>query len=658
MGVQPHQNSPIKRICAGLLAHVDAGKTTFSEQVLFRGGLLRTPGRVDDGDSFLDFNEIERERGITVFSEQAVFAREEGIYCLIDTPGHADFSWEMERAMEVMDYAIVLVSGTDGIQGHTETIWKLLDRYEIPAFFFVNKLDRDTADYEKVLGELQARFSEAVCDFTFWGNGAADQMEVPERAVMLAAEEDESVLEEYLNGELDRGRLTKALRTMIRQQRIFPCMGGSASTGMGIDAFLQAFYELTSGTWRDESPLSGRVYKIRHDSQGERLTFVKLTGGRLSVRDAVGEEKIHQIRQYSGNRYVTLQEAVAGDLVALTGITSKKPGDGIGEASDAPEAVILPTLRARVLFDSSIPSRQMIQIFSVLEAENPGLHTLWEEQLGQLSIQIFGKIQLEVLASEISSRFGIQVSFGVPEVVYKETIAGPVMGYGHFEPLRHYAEVAVRLEPGAAGSGISFRSECHVDRLAVNYQNLIRTHVFERAHKGVLTGSDLTDVEVVLVDGRSHIKHTEGGDFREALYRAIRQGLMKAESVLLEPYYHFSIFVPEEYVGRVLTDIGKYHGEFEAPSLSGNAAKIQGQGPVSEMMNYGEELAVLTRGRGSVSFRFDGYRPCHNQDEVVARRGYEADHDLENPSYSVFCSKGAAITVNWDQAEGYMHCLR
>ena len=647
------------KVTFGILAHVDAGKTTFSEQILYRSGLIRSLGKVDSGSSFMDCHEVEKERGITVFSEQASYSRDGNTYFLIDTPGHADFSSEMERAMEVMDYGILLISGTDGIQGHTETIWNLLRRYRIPVFLFVNKLDRDTADYATVLKSLQDRLSPAVCDLSFF-SGQADTEErgIPEQLVMLAAEDREEILERYLDGSLTFCDIAESLRSLIRDGRLYPCMGGSAATGEGIDAFLQMFYLLVGTEYREEDPLQGIVYKIRHDPQGERLTFVKLTGGRISVKDSVDGEKVHQIRIYCGDRYTSVLQASAGDLAALTGISSKRPGDGIGACSGAPEGVIQPALRAKVLYDDGIPAKNMLEIFSILESEDPTLHVEWEESLGQLSIHILGKIQLEILAAEVEKRFGTKVSFGIPEVVYKETIGEPVCGYGHFEPLRHYAEVAIRLEPGEPSSGITFRSECHVDRLAVNYQNLIRTHVMEKKHKGVLTGAELTDVEVVLTDGRSHVKHTEGGDFRESLYRAVRQGLMKARSVLLEPYYDFMIAAPEEYTGRILTDIGKYHGEFEPPEAKNGRVEISGQGPVSEFMNYGEELAGLTKGRASVSFRFSGYRPCHNQEEVVRQTGYNPDSDTENPSYSVFCSKGTSFVVNWDQAEEYMHCLK
>lgn len=643
-----------KRVCVGLLAHVDAGKTTFSEQVLYRTGVLRQMGGVDSGDTFLDCNEIERERGITIFSEQAVFRNGEDLYYLIDTPGHTDFSSEMERAVDAMDYGILIVSGTEGIQGHTETIWKILEKHRIPLFLFINKLDRDTADYGRVLTELQERLSPEICDMSFWNEDG----EIPETPVMLASEGKEEILEDYLSGALTREKLAAGLAPLMLKRKFFPCMGGSAVNGAGIDGFLNLFFSLTVSGWREDQPMGGRVYKIRRDTQGERLTFIKLTSGSLSVKETVGEEKIHQIRIYSGSRYLTVQKAFAGDLAAVTGITSLKAGDGLGMDSGASEGQICPALRAKVLFDSSIPVKTILSVFSQLEEEDPSLGVKWEEELKQLSICILGKIQLEVLADTVWNRFGYRISFGAPEVLYKETVRTAVYGYGHFEPLRHYAEAVIRIEPSAPGTGISFRSECHVDRLPANYQSQIRTHVYDRVHRGVLTGSELTDVEIVLTDGRFHIKHTEGGDFREALYRAIRQGLMKAESVLLEPYYDFSFFVPEECVGRVMADISRYHGTFSPVEITGGTAVISGNGPVAEFMNYSEELAGFTGGRGTVSFRFSGYRPCHNQNEVIEKIGYCPDSDTKQPSYSVFCSKGAAVAVNWKEAEEKMHCLK
>ncbi len=651
---EQRDKKPIKRICAGLLAHVDAGKTTFSEQVLYRMGVLRRVGGVDSGDTFLDWNEIERERGITVFSEQAVFRNGEDTYYLIDTPGHADFSAEMERALEAMDYGILIISGTDGIQGHTETIWKLLERYGIPVFLFINKLDRDTADYNKVLKELKERFSPDICDMSFWGG----EGRIPEEPVVYASEEREEILETYLSGNLTAEELAQALTVPVKMRRLFPCMGGSAAEGEGIGEFMKLFFDLTVSEFREEGPLQGRVYKIRRDPQGERLTFLKLTSGSLQVKETVGEEKIHQIRIYSGARYVAVQKACAGDLAAVTGISSLQAGDRIGVASERSQRHICPALRAKVLFDSSVSEKTMLSVFRQLEEEDPSLDVKWEEELGQLSVGILGRIQLEVLEDTVWRRFGYRISFGAPQVLYKETIAAPVYGYGHFEPLRHYAEAVIRMEPGPRGSGISFRSECHVDQLPANYQSQIRSHVFDRIHRGVLTGAELTDVEIVLTDGKFHIKHTEGGDFREALYRAVRQGLMKAESILLEPYYDFSFFVPEECIGRVMADISKYHGEFTPAEISAGTAVINGSGPVSEFMNYGEELAEFTGGRGTAGLRFSGYRPCHNQEEIIKEKGYCPDSDTEQPSYSVFCSKGAAVAVNWQEAEEKMHCLK
>ena len=649
------------KITFGIFAHVDSGKTTFSDQLLFQAGAVKLPGNVNEQNSLFDCNDIEKERGITVFSEQAVFQLGENTFFLIDTPGHADFSSDVYRTLDIIDYAVMLISGTDGIQPHTETLWNLFHTRNIPVFFFINKLDRDNADYSQVLAQLQERFSPCICDFkslqdTF--DTTDCNPEFPESLVMAAAEEEPAILENYLEGNLDFLRLRPVLLSMIQNCHCYPCMGGSALRGDGIPNFLSLFSSLVNTDYQEDSPLSGRVYKIRHSGDGERLTFLKLTGGHLSVRSLLNTEKVNQIRLYSGHRYTTVSQACAGDLIAVTGISSLKAGEGIGEASNASEHHGSAVLQAKVNFDPAVSIQDILHAFSILEAEEPELQVKWDNSLHQLTIHVMGRIQLEVLTDSLLRRFGITVSFSSPEVLYMETIASPVMGYGHFEPLRHYAEAAIRLEPGNPGSGITFSSECHVDRLPANYQSLIQTHVFEKEHKGILTGSPLTDVHIVLIDGLYHIKHTEGGDFREALYRAIRHGLHKAENILLEPYYRFSIHVPSEYTGKILTDISKYHGDFQPPSTDGEMTEITGTGPASEFMNYGEELAILSHGTGVLALDFDGYRPCHNSDDVIQKTGYQPDHDLEAPASSVFCRKGSAVIVPWEEAEAQMHCLK
>lgn len=648
------------KVTFGILAHVDAGKTTFSEQILYKEHVIRTLGRVDSKNACMDHDDIERARGITIYSDMASFTHGDHTYYLVDTPGHTDFSAEMERTLEVMDYAVLVINGADGIQGHTETIWKLLDRYKIPAFLFINKLDIVSASYERILSEVQERFSKNILDFQgiYLENGNEDT--ITDELIDIISEWDEELLDKWLEGTIAFEDLRPAIISQIKNRRLFPCFGGCSLTGEGVDKFLQAFYSMTEASYPVSVPFSGRAFKIRYDGQRERMTYLKILSGVLHVRDSLSEvDKAHQIRIFQGERFTTVQEASAGDVVAVTGLRNTKAGQGLGECHDVVIPTLHPALQARVLYSPEIPDRTVLQILHILEEEDPALSVVWEEPLRQLKMNIMGKIQLEVLKQTIWNRFQISVSFGQPEVVYKETVAEPVMGYGHFEPLRHYAEVALRIEPGTRGEGISFESRCHVDRLGINFQNLIRNHVIEAAHKGVLTGSELTDVKVVLVDGISHIKHTEGGDFREAAYRAIRQGLMKARNLLLEPFYSFTISVPDSLTGRVLNDISKYSGRFEAPVVDGSGKTvIMGVAPVASFMNYGEELMVMSGGKGNLSMEFSHYDICHNENEVIDHYQYNPDGDTANPSCSVFCHKGTSFVVNWEQAEDYMHTLR
>ena len=647
------------KITFGILAHVDAGKTTFSEQVLYREGVIRTLGRVDAKNSCLDHDDIERARGITIFSDMAGFAHGDDTYYLIDTPGHTDFSAEMERTLEIMDYAVLIINGTDGIQGHTESIWDLLKRYNIPVFLFINKLDVVSASYERVLSELQERFSGNVLDFRRIRFEKGMECTLTEDLVENVSEWDEELLEKWFAGTITFEDLRPAIVSQVKNRRLFPCFGGCGLSGEGIETFLNAFYCFTEASYPISAPFSGRVFKVRYDRRGERMTYLKILSGFLRVRDSLsGDEKVHQIKLFQGERCTALQEASAGDVVAVTGLRATKAGQGLGECHDMVVPTLQPALQARVLYSPEVPDRTILQIFHVLEEEEPALSVVWEESLRQLKVNIMGKIQLEVLEQVVSERFQIPVSFGQPEIIYMETVAEPVTGYGHFEPLRHYAEVALRIEPGERGTGISFESQCHVDRLGINYQNLIRTHVFETIHKGVLTGSELTDVKIVLVNGISHIKHTEGGDFREAVYRAIRQGLMKARSLLLEPYYSFTISAPDSLTGRVLNDITKYSGQFETPIADGSGrTAIKGLAPVASFMNYGEELMIMTGGKGSISMVFSHYDVCHNEDEVLKLYQYNPNEDINNPSCSVFCQRGTSFVVNWDHAEEYMHTL-
>lgn len=648
----------------GILAHVDAGKTTFSEQVLYHTHAIRSRGRVDHQNTFLDNQSIEKERGITVFSEQAEFSIHDCKFHWIDTPGHADFSAEMERALQVMDIAVILVSGVEGVQGHTETVFQLVQQKGVPCIFFINKTDREGADPKRTLAEIRSLLTkDAVCFTSRFRNGAMELSLAEE-----IAERDDVLLELYMDEGYDENRWLMETRRLIQAGKLFPCYSGSALQDEGIAGFLEDMYLLT----RQEEPpnpleeFSGLVYKIRHDKQGRRVAFLKVTSGVLHAKDDVSFlskgseqpklEKIDEIRIYSGDKFQTVQKAAAGDLCAVVGLSEVAPGDSIGARLFRQEYQLTPMMMAKVVFEPVLAAKNVLRAFRLLEDEDPMLSVEWNEALEEIQVHIMGVIQLEVLQQIMLERFGIEVSFGECEIVYRETISDPVIGYGHFEPLRHYAEVHLRLEPAKRGSGISFSSECPTDRLDGRFQRLIHTHVMEKSHKGVLTGSDITDIRVVLLTGRAHIKHTEGGDFREATYRAIRQGLMQAQSVLLEPYYAFRITVPADCVGRVLSDIPKMRGGMETPHFDGDAAWICGRGPVSQFMNYGRELVAFSGGKGSISCRFDGYEPCANPEAVILKKGYDPDRDVLNSADSVFCAKGAGYPVKWFEVGHYIHC--
>jgi small GTP-binding protein len=631
----------------GILAHVDAGKTTLSEQILYRTNCIRSLGRVDHRNAFLDSNRLERERGITIFSDQAVFQYHNETYYLVDTPGHADFSAEMERTLNILDYAIVVVSCVEGVQGHTETIWRLLRRYHVPTVFFLNKTDRAGAEPERVIREMRVKFSRNLFDFT---GGFSDE------TIEKTADLDERLLERYLNNDYDAGLWLSAVQELTRNEILFPCFRGSALSGEGVDAFLQGLDSLTKTAYDTQGDFAGRVYKIRHDAQGSRIVFLKILNGTLHTKDLVGNEKINEIRVYNGVKYTSAPQAQAGDLCAVTGLSGVKAGDGIGTLSGRTEYVTAPMLTAKVNYDPSLSASRVLGFFQTLEDEDPELGVVWDEALQELHIHVTGVIQLEVLKEVVQDRFGFPVEFGDCEILYQETIQNPVTGYGHFEPLRHYAEVHFRLSPGARGSGLTFASECSTDVLSLNWQRLIETHVFEYRHRGILTGSPLTDVKITLLTGRAHEKHTEGGDFREASYRAIRQGLEQAENILLEPYYAFSVNVQTEQMGRVISDIQRMYGSFEPPETEGDRVTIRGRAPVSAMMNYGRELVTFTKGKGSLSLQFDGYEPCHNSEEVIARIAYNKIRDMANTSDSIFCSHGAGYNVRWDEVINHIHC--
>ena len=643
------RNTGKRVLNVGLLAHVDAGKTTLSESILYQSGAIRNLGRVDHQDAFLDTDEMERERGITIFSKQAVLTWKDTEITLLDTPGHVDFSAEMERVLQVLDCAVLVISGADGVQGHTETLWKLVTRYGIPVFLFVNKMDQEGTDCGKLLAELKSRFSEGCIDFGRVETGAEEVIE--EIAVC-----DEQTMEEYL----EKGSVAVAsIRRLVADRKIFPCYFGSALHLQGVEELMNG---ICTYQMQKENPAAfgAKVYKIARDGQGNRLTYLKVTGGTLKVKDVIGEngDKVNQIRVYSGEKYELLSEADAGKVCAVTGLAETYPGQGLGAEKDSELPILEPVLTYRIILPDDCNVHTMLRDLKLLEEEEPELHVVWIEKSQEIHVQLMGDVQIEILQRIIKERFGVLVEFGEGSIVYKETIAAPVEGVGHFEPLRHYAEVHLRLEPGERGSGMQFDSECSEDVLDRNWQRLVLTHLEEKEHKGVLTGSVITDMKITLTSGKAHLKHTEGGDFRQATYRAVRQGLKKAESVLLEPYYEFRIELPSENVGRAMTDIQNRFGKFEAPETLGEMTVLTGIAPVSTLSGYQKDVIAYTGGRGRISLTLKGYDLCHNQEEVVAARGYDSELDLANPTGSVFCAHGAGFVVDWDEVEEYMHMER
>ena len=649
------ENKPEKQITMGILAHVDAGKTTLSEGILYTCKAIRKLGRVDHQDAFLDTNTLERNRGITIFSKQAECTLGEFGITLLDTPGHVDFSAEMERTLQVLDYGILVISGADGVQGHTETLWRLLSRYQIPVFLFINKMDQPGTDRETLLVELKEKLDTNCVDFS------ADQTSEDWKEQVAVC--DEQVMEAYLEGEeISRVQIQK----MIWERKLFPCYFGSALKLTGVKEFLEDLKLRIRESSYPES-FGEKIYKITRDSQGERLSHMKITGGALKVKSVLSngkpgesgediwQEKVNQIRIYSGEKYTMVSEVKAGTVCAVTGLTATYPGQGLGseQASDMP--VLEPVLSYRIGLPEEVNGHQALLQLRQLEEEEPLLHIVWNGTLGEIYAQVMGEVQIEILKSLIKERFGMTVTFDEGNIVYKETILEPVEGVGHFEPLRHYAEVHLLLEPGETGSGLIFAADCSEDVLDRNWQRLILTHLEEREHKGVLIGAPITDMKITLLTGRAHIKHTEGGDFRQATYRAVRQGLRKAKSQLLEPYYEFRLEVPSEQVGRSMTDIQKMLGEFDPPKTEGEMTVLTGSAPVVTMRDYQKEVISYTSGRGRLSCTLKGYYPCHNQEEVVEAVGYDPEADLENPTGSVFCAHGAGFVVNWDQVEDYMH---
>lgn len=638
---------PSDHICIGLLAHVDAGKTTLSESMLYLSGRIRQQGRVDHGNAYLDTYELERARGITIFSKQAELVFGELEVTLLDTPGHVDFSAEMERTLRVLDYAILVINGADGVQGHTETLWKLLKQYRIPAFLFINKMDQNGTDAEKLLEELRVKLSGSCIRF----GEAEDSEEFLENVAMA----EEQVLETYLeHGTIERGEISR----LIWERKVFPCYFGSALKNIGVKEFL-AGLECYAKERSYPEEFGAKVYKIARDPQGNRLTYLKVTGGVLKVRDLIRyqdvEEKVSQIRIYSGEKYDAVQEVRAGRVCAVTGLTKTYPGEGLGAEPPSEGPVLTPVLNYQLILPEGCDTHGMLLKLRQLEEEDPELHIVWNEELGEIHAQLMGEVQTEILQSMIRERFQTEVTFGPGNIVYKETIKRPAEGVGHFEPLRHYAEVHLLLEPGESGSGLVFAADCSEDVLDRNWQRLILTHLAEKEHRGVLTGSSITDMKITLVAGRAHLKHTEGGDFRQATYRAVRQGLKSTESVLLEPYYEFRMEIPAEFVGRALTDIQRMAGEFQTPDTEGVFAVITGSAPVSEMRDYQLEVISYTKGRGRLFCTLKGYAPCHNAEEVIEQIGYDSEGDLDNPTGSVFCAHGAGFHVSWDQVPDHMH---
>ena len=659
----------MKKLVIGILAHVDAGKTTLSEELLYLCGEIRKIGRVDHGDAFLDTYELEKERGITIFSKQALLKTENMEVTLLDTPGHVDFSAEMERTLQVLDYAILVINGMDGVQSHTMTLWRLLERYQIPTFLFVNKMDQQGTDHDALLNDLKQHLHENCVDFGRTQDTDHGMYELTPEQLENIAVCEEDILETYLETGIVEDR---DIARLIIQRKIFPCYFGSALKEKGVKDFWNGVQKYTAEPKRP-TEFGAKVFKIARDEQGNRLTYMKITGGSLKVKtllssnsngqslpgrkaeEAAWEEKADQIRLYSGAKYELTPEAEAGTVCAVTGLTRTYPGEGLGIERESELPVLEPVLNYQIILPDDCDPHQMLQKLRQLEEEEPQLHILWDSQLAEIHAQLMGEVQIEILKKMIWDRFHVAVEFGAGSIVYKETVAEPVEGVGHFEPLRHYAEVHLLIEPGEPGSGCQFFTACSEDVLARNWQRLILTHLEEKEHIGVLTGSPLTDVQITILTGRAHAKHTEGGDFRQATYRAVRQGLRKARNILLEPYYEFRLEVPAEMIGRAMADVQKMQGTFDAPEVEGETAILKGTAAVAQMRDYQKEVVSYTHGTGKLFCSLKGYAPCKNQDEVVQNIGYDPEADLENPTGSVFCAHGAGFVVPWDQVEAYMH---
>lgn len=631
----------MKKIVLGILAHVDAGKTTLTESMLYLSKTIRHLGRVDHGDAFLDYNSQERDRGITIFSKQAIFNWNDCQITLIDTPGHVDFSTEMERTLQVLDYAILVISGIDGIQNHSETIWKLLKHYHVPTFIFINKMDSIYANKDKLLNDLKDQFDENCFDFE----------NLDENFYETIALNNEKLLDYYL----EHQTLTKEMIIdEIYQRNLFPCFFGSALKIEGIDTFLNEF---TNYVKEKQYPkqFQARVFKITHDKQGNKLTHLKITGGSLKVKEQVGNEKVDQIRIYSGDKYQLVNEVYAGDICAIKGFKNFEISQGLGNESTVNTPILSPYMDYRIILPENCNQHEALEKLLLLSKEDPQLHINYNNQSKEIHVELMGEIQVEILKNIISERFNLDVEFDHGNIIYKETILEPVEGVGHFEPLRHYAEVHLLLEPGKPGSGLEFAVDCKENVLATSYQRLVLSHLKEKEHIGVLTGSLITDMKITLISGRAHLKHTEGGDFREATYRALRQGLKATKSILLEPYFKFSLEIPVEYLSRAIYDIETMNGTFKLSKEQDEMAYLTGKAPVSKMQNYQSEVISYTKGKGRITLQIDGYYPCTNQEEIISKINYDSESDLENPTGSVFCSHGAGFNVKWDEVENYMH---
>lgn len=632
----------MRRITIGILANVDAGKTTLSEGLLYLSGSIRSMGRVDHKDTFLDTSELEKERGITIFSKQAVLTVKNTQITLLDTPGHVDFSTEMERTLSVLDYAILVISGADGVEAHTKTLWRLLKSYSVPTFIFINKMDQLGTDKEKLLKELQTKLDSYCIDFT--------DDDCPEFYENVAVTE-----EKLLDIFLEKEKIQKSeIKRLIKARKIYPCFFGSALKMQGIDLFLEKLEEYMI---EDDylQKFSAKVFKISRDETGNRLTHLKVLGGVLKSREVVGNEKINQIRIYSGDKYEAINEAPAGTICAVTGLNETYVGQGLGRVTDDTKPILEPVLNYQILLPSDCAPAAFLPKLRELEEEDPLLHIVWNEQLQEIQVQLMGEVQIEILKNLILNRYGVLVEFGEGSIVYKETIEDLVEGVGHYEPLRHYAEVHLLIEPNRRGMGVEIDCDCSEDLLDKNWQRLIVTHLKEREHKGVLTGSSLTDVKITVIAGRAHPKHTEGGDFRQATYRAVRQGLMQAKSILLEPYYRFELEIPDTVVGKAMMDLEKMNAIFEPPLIEKNKAILSGSAPVICMQGYQKEVSAYTKGEGHLSVRLSGYDKCHNEEEVLESRYYDPEADVANPSYSIFCTHGAGFPVPWYEVPAYMH---